>query len=166
MSTTNTAMIILPIVLYVDPDPAMRERVTAVFNETRAFSVFTVESGEKALDLAVQHQPDVIISDQNLPGIKGTELLRALNTRGINPPFIFFAYNFIEPVKKNSMLQAVFRFKGRDDSDKSTLLKLMRLVCWVAGEQFPSPPGNGWKFQESDRCGDTPCKSNSGRRNS
>ena len=158
MSTTNTGRITMPIVLYVDPDPAMRERVTSFFNETRAFSVFTVESGEKALDLAVQHYPDVIISDQNLPGIKATELLQALNMQGIKSPFIFYACNFIEPIKKTSMLQVVFRFKGRDDSDKRSLSKLLRLVFWAAGEQFSSPPGNDWKFRKSDPHGDTLCK--------
>jgi diguanylate cyclase (GGDEF)-like protein len=62
-----------PRVLIVDDERHLRELLTRVFQ--RHFEVFCAESGDQALGLARDRVPQVVISDQRLPGLSGVELL-------------------------------------------------------------------------------------------
>lgn len=64
-------------VLCVDDDPNMR-RTLAANLRARGFDVDLADTGEKALQVAKQQLPDVILLDLGLPGISGMEVIRTL----------------------------------------------------------------------------------------
>lgn len=66
-------------ILCVDDEPNML-RTLAVNLRARGYEVDTAESGERALDLARERQPDVVLLDLGLPGISGLDVLRSLRT--------------------------------------------------------------------------------------
>lgn len=75
-----------PGVLVVEDEPAQRE--VLVYNlEAEGFDVAKAETGDDALVLVDETQPDVIILDWMLPGVSGIEICRRLksnaSTRGI-----------------------------------------------------------------------------------
>lgn len=64
-------------ILIVEDDPDIRELLR--FNLERAgYNLFLAEDGEKALTLARQHSPDLILLDLMLPGVDGLEVCRTL----------------------------------------------------------------------------------------
>ena len=69
-----------PGVLVVEDEPAQRE--VLVYNlEAEGFDVAKAETGDEALVLVEEAQPDVIILDWMLPGVSGIEICRRLKSK-------------------------------------------------------------------------------------
>ncbi|NRB01269.1 MAG: phosphate regulon transcriptional regulator PhoB, partial [Rhodobacteraceae bacterium] len=69
-----------PRVLVVEDEPAQRE-VLAYNLEAEGFEVFKAESGDEAMLLFEEAQPDVVVLDWMLPGVSGIEVCRRLKSR-------------------------------------------------------------------------------------
>jgi two-component system KDP operon response regulator KdpE len=64
-------------VLVVDDEPQIR-RALGVNLRARGYDVDLAETGERALELAARHHPDVVVLDLGLPGIGGVEVIEGL----------------------------------------------------------------------------------------
>ncbi len=62
-----------PKILIVDDDDAVRDLLVAVLSAEN--TCFTASSGAEALRLLEKHLPDLVISDINMPGMSGLELI-------------------------------------------------------------------------------------------
>ena len=74
MSTPTTARIPGRI-LVIDDDKSARLLLERVLSRA-GHTVTLVDSGEQGLQLLAQHDYDLIITDKNLPGVDGLEVLR------------------------------------------------------------------------------------------
>ncbi len=61
-------------VLYIDDEEANLRTFNSVFR--RYFNVITALNGEEGLRLLDNHRPDLVITDQYMPGMSGVEFLR------------------------------------------------------------------------------------------
>jgi signal transduction histidine kinase/FixJ family two-component response regulator len=66
-------------VLLADDNPDMRDYVTRLLSDR--YEVNAVSSGDEALEAALNHPPDLILSDVMMPGLDGFALLRELRAR-------------------------------------------------------------------------------------
>lgn len=66
----------LPGVLFIDDEPEVLASLRRAFRHVRELAVFTTGDPEEALELIRLEQIYLIITDQNMPGIMGTDLLR------------------------------------------------------------------------------------------
>ncbi|MGA7571445.1 MAG: response regulator [Candidatus Aquilonibacter sp.] len=64
-------------VLIVDDDPNARLLVATLLAHG-GHTTLEAPSGERGLELAVEHLPDLVITDLSLPGLSGAQFLRAL----------------------------------------------------------------------------------------
>ena len=64
-------------VLIVDDDPNARMLVTTLLAHC-GHTALEASSGERGLELAGEHLPDLVITDLSLPGMSGGQFLRAL----------------------------------------------------------------------------------------
>ena len=64
--------------LIADDDSATREMMGAFFRE-KGYFVFLAENGEEALHLLGEKKIDLVISDYQMPGMDGKELVRRIN---------------------------------------------------------------------------------------
>jgi len=67
-------------VLVVDDDPTIRTCLTQLL-ESVGYDVATAVDGVEALLLINESAPDIIISDLNMPGISGVDLLSEIRRR-------------------------------------------------------------------------------------
>jgi len=66
-------------ILVVDDNLPLRVMLAQVL-EQAGYVAFVAESGEAALEVARFDPPDLCLVDQNMPGMTGAELIRALRT--------------------------------------------------------------------------------------
>ncbi len=78
----------LPKVLYVDDEQEYVDIAVRLLGDDEVMTVEAVTSGEAALKLLEADDFDVIISDYQMPGMNGIELLRKMRASGINTPFV------------------------------------------------------------------------------
>jgi two-component system KDP operon response regulator KdpE len=84
-------------VLVVDDEPQIR-RALQINLRARGYDVDLAEDGERALELAARHHPDVVVLDLGLPGIDGVEVIRGL--RGwTRVPIVVLSVRDAEAVK-------------------------------------------------------------------
>jgi len=76
--------------LYVDDEPDLLEIGRLFLESTGEFEVSTVESGEDALTRLAQTDFDAIVSDYQMPGLTGIELLKSVRKSYPDIPFILF----------------------------------------------------------------------------
>jgi two-component system response regulator PilR (NtrC family) len=74
-------------VLVVDDESAMRDLLRIVL-EKEGHEVFTATDGVSGLSLAVEQNPDLVISDIKMPGLDGVGLLAGVRQQGRSMPVI------------------------------------------------------------------------------
>jgi DNA-binding response OmpR family regulator len=67
-------------VLVVDDEPMIVE-IVGRYMERAGFETFTAADGYRALDVATEHRPDLVVLDVMLPGIDGIEVMERLQER-------------------------------------------------------------------------------------
>jgi DNA-binding response OmpR family regulator len=95
-------------ILAVEDDNAVREALVAIF-EDEGYSVVSVESGERALEVLSTVSPDVISLDYNLPGTSGMQLVNAIREKRAaqKPPIILVTAQTTLPQDLKEIVNAV-----------------------------------------------------------
>ena len=77
--------------LIVDDSKAMRMIILRTIKQAGFSDLQTLQAanGLEALEIAIKERPDFILSDWNMPEMKGIELLRKLRERGYKTPLGF-----------------------------------------------------------------------------
>ena len=79
-----------PIVLVVDDEEGIRETLSGIF-EDEGCSIVTANSGEEALDILKEQNPDLILLDIWLPGIDGIQTLEEIKALRPDLPVIMIS---------------------------------------------------------------------------
>ena len=77
-------------VLYVDDEPLLLELAKEYLEENGDFSVDTVQSAIRALDILNNHTYDAIVADYQMPKMNGIGLLKRVRDFDKTVPFILF----------------------------------------------------------------------------
>ncbi len=78
-------------ILIVENNPDISDFLANQALVSPNYEIFQVADANSAITQAIQINPDLIISDINLPGLNGKDLLIALASHKINPPTIMIA---------------------------------------------------------------------------
>ncbi|MCL2689717.1 MAG: response regulator [Chitinispirillia bacterium] len=63
-------------ILLVDDEPAIRGMISVFLEEEEQYKVLTADCGQAALEILKTESVDLVLSDVNMPGMKGFELLK------------------------------------------------------------------------------------------
>jgi two-component system nitrate/nitrite response regulator NarL len=76
--------------LIVDDSRDFREELASLLSEESYIQkIWMAKHGLEALSLAEKHEPDVVLLDQNMPGLTGAEVARRLKAAKSNALVIF-----------------------------------------------------------------------------
>lgn len=99
-------------VLFVDDERRVLNSVRGMFR--REFDLFLAADGETAVEIASQNHIDVIVADQRMPGMSGTDVLGKV--KQLSPDTIrilLTGYADPEAVESSINVGEVFRFLGK-----------------------------------------------------
>ncbi len=95
--------------LFVDDERRVLTSMRAMFR--REYEVLLANSGQEALDLLNDHEVDVIVSDQRMPGMTGVEVLKAVKQRAPNAMRILLTgYADLKAIEASINEGEVFRY--------------------------------------------------------
>ena len=96
-------------VLFVDDERRVLTSMRAMFR--RDYEVLLANSGPEALDLLRDHEVDVIVSDQRMPGMTGVEVLKAVKSLAPNAMRILLTgYADLKAIEASINEGEVFRY--------------------------------------------------------
>lgn len=102
-------------VLLVDDDPDLGTFMKMKLSqEARHFSIAFVESGEECLEYLKANEADCILSDFQMPGMNGMELLLALRGAGREVPVIFVTGQGNEEVAREAFKNGAYDYFTKD----------------------------------------------------
>lgn len=78
-------------ILIADDSRVMRQIVTRTLRQAgyEGHELVEAENGRELFTAATTHEPDLVLSDWNMPEMNGLEALRAVRAAGLNMPFGF-----------------------------------------------------------------------------
>lgn len=115
-------------VLHVDDDPAVAD-LTATFleREDDRFVVETASSAEEALERLEAEQFDSVISDYEMPGTNGIELLESVREQSPALPFILFTGKGSEAVASDAISAGVTDYLQKESGTDQYAILANRL---------------------------------------
>jgi diguanylate cyclase (GGDEF)-like protein len=78
-----------PLVLVADDDGVTRAMVGA-WLDSSGYGVVSARDGDEALEIAVEHHPDLLLVDVTMPGLDGYDVCRAVQAASAVPPPVIF----------------------------------------------------------------------------
>jgi len=120
-------------VLIVDDELEARYLLRSLLSSINGVSVVgEAENAEKALYLLVQHYPNLILMDINMPGKTGMELVQLIRKRNIDVPVVFISafeeyaikairngvFEFLlKPVDRNDLGKIISKYQRLNNKD-------------------------------------------------
>lgn len=93
--------------LVVDDSTDMRETLANVILKPEGFQVTMAENGAKGLALALESEPDLIVTDQAMPEMTGLQMLQRIREAGLRIPAILITGEGSEAVAVEALRQGV-----------------------------------------------------------
>lgn len=94
-------------ILVVDDSRHMRDFIADTVLRPAGYDVLTATEGKSALRLTLEHLPDLIIADLQMPGLSGLELKQALAAAGNTAPLILVTAEGSESIASQATLAGV-----------------------------------------------------------
>jgi DNA-binding response OmpR family regulator len=115
-------------VLYVDDEPVLLEIAKIYLERSGQFRVDTVASAPAALEIMKTRSYDAIISDYQIPGMDGIELLKQIRATRPTLPFIIFTGRGREEVIIEALNCGVDYYLQKGGEPKSQFAELSHVI--------------------------------------
>jgi DNA-binding response OmpR family regulator len=125
-------------VLLVENDPDISDLIARQTLQALGYRVEVAQTAASALQAAARFSPDVVITNLNLPGLSGKDLLVALSSQGLDIPVIVIAMKGME----SDVIQA-FRLGATDyliwpAREAEVVSAVERVLKQVRAKRLPS----------------------------
>ena len=115
-------------ILIVEDDQNIRITLTEMFR-MEGYSVITARDGDEGYLQALAHQPDLIVTDLNMPILDGVELAKLIRReRGkiSEVPILAFSANLNAYHLPERMNSGIDRFVDKSNGDRDTLISTVK----------------------------------------
>ncbi len=116
-------------VLVIEDDHTLLEGLK-IFLEMEGFQTFTASDGEDGIELARRHHPDLVLTNFQMPGADGLEVIRAL--RGdpslARTPVIFITANHRLSVREQAVRGGADAFLRKPFSTSDLMIHVNKLL--------------------------------------
>jgi adenylate cyclase len=120
-------------ILVVEDDQNLRITLTELLR-LEGFAVVTARDGDEGYVQAMAHQPDLVITDLNMPIVDGVELARLLRRqRGkiAGVPIVALSANLNDHSLNEKMNAGIDRFIDKSSNDRQSLMTTVKSLLGV-----------------------------------
>ncbi|MDB9744200.1 sigma-54 dependent transcriptional regulator [Fibrobacterales bacterium] len=144
--------------LIVDDEKDILDALTRVLSTLDGIEIFKAYDGVQALEVAKEHHPDVILSDLQMPGMNGLELLKRVKELNDNIQFVLITGHGSIDDAVNAMKMGAYDFLQKPFR-KQDIMSVMNRVLDKAGllaenrklkEKLRSRSTRKYEFGKSD----------------
>lgn len=114
--------------LYIDDEPALLSLGKAFLERQGEMHVETVQEPERALDLLAARHYDAVVSDYQMPGMNGIDLLIAIRKRYNKLPFILFTGKGREDVVIEALNNGANYYLQKGGSPRAQFAELANML--------------------------------------
>lgn len=86
------------LILIVDDGRENREFISEYILEPNGYEVLAARDGQEGFEMAVQHKPDLILLDLQMPRMTGIEVLESLAAKNLDIPVILMTFHGSEEI--------------------------------------------------------------------
>ena len=115
-------------ILLIDDEEAHLEIAKVFLEQEQGFKVDTSLSAQEALDRLKRERFDVIISDYQMPGMNGIELLKTLKSAGDTTPYILFTGRGREDVAIDALNNGASFYLQKGGDATSQFAELVNMI--------------------------------------
>ena len=136
-------------ILWVDDEIEML-KPHFLFLEDRGYTTTPCTNGQDALDLIEANRFDVILLDENMPGLNGLETLAEIKNRKPNLPVVMITKNEEEQIMEDAIGSKISDYLIKPVNPHQILLSLKKILNQknlVADKQLKVTSRNSGKFQ-------------------
>ncbi|MBF0319249.1 MAG: response regulator [Nitrospirae bacterium] len=120
-------------ILYVDDDEAIRN-VMRIMLRRRFGDVYIASNGKEGFDLYINYEPDMVVTDNEMPVMNGATLIAKIHERNKEQPIIMtksfsddertmnckVCANVIKPIDAEKLIEAICYCMGMRQGGKFT----------------------------------------------
>lgn len=123
------------VVLVVDDDPMLRMSIRELLSPY--MTVLEAEDGAKGLELATLHIPDMILSDVEMPGMDGLEMLSKIHEQKstVHIPTLILSAKNSDEERIDGLAIGAIDYISKPFSEGELLLKIKNILLWRRKQQ-------------------------------
>ncbi len=114
-------------VLIVD-DAAFSRRMLRKYVEAEGYSVLEAATGQQALDIVEEYQPNCILTDLLMPDIDGFQLLQALRDQGSTIPIAIISADIQDTARARGAELGAARFLNKPTKEADVRQMIRQLL--------------------------------------
>lgn len=99
-----------------------------IFLEKKGYQVITVNNGEEAVEKALEHNPQVVFLDENMPGMSGLEALTRIKNSRPNIPVVMITKSEEEHIMEEAIGSKIADYLIKPVNPNQILLALKKLL--------------------------------------
>lgn len=115
-------------ILLVDDDRDLLEMLCSIFRRAGYTELVTASSGQEALQVWREQQPELIVLDVMMPGMDGYQLTRALRESNNNLPILMVSAKQLPADKKQAFLVGTDDYMTKPVDEEEMLLRIKALL--------------------------------------
>ncbi len=127
-------------ILLIDDDPVVRSLVSGILRKY-GHNVFVAKDGREGIDLAGEIQPDLVVTDYQMPGMSGIEVLTKLKEMNASLPVIMLTAHGDASLTIKSIQKGAFDFIEKPINSKELLQTIRNGLTSLAQQQNEEPEG-------------------------
>jgi PAS domain S-box-containing protein len=125
-------------VLLIDDEPALLEMLKLIADRSSEITLLTAQSGRDGLKILTESSIDVIIVDDVMAGITGTDFIQMIRREGNTIPTILFSEDCSEHAELLALKRGADYYLKKERDPRRQFQEIVALVKKANGESFSS----------------------------